>query len=192
MRGRTGISIQVLACLCCLCTAAKLEMLYCANSHSLHSNGMANQDAVFWGTEQERLEQAVAVAHFAHAYDVPHALRRVEEYLTAHMQACYDSKDCNDGSISKKCSTERLLEWAIMADKFDMHDLCGHCERAMIMEWDQFEDKPDLLDQLSSGALQRIAKGLNKALLVAGRYSRQYPDVKDVTAWRRQTRSAEK
>ena len=62
----------------------------------------------------------------------------------------------------------------------------------MMMEWEHFQDKPELADQLSSGALQRIAKGLSKALLVAGRHSsRQYPDVKDVIAWRRQKQSAD-
>ena len=31
------------------------------------------------------------------------------------------------------CKT--VLEWAIMADKYDMQELCGHCERAMAMHW---------------------------------------------------------
>ena len=158
----------------------------------LYHNGVASRNAVFWGTDRQSLEEAVAVTRFAHAYDVQHALRHVEAYLTAHVKACCDGKECGDGRTSKKCSTEELLAWALMADKFDMHELCGHCDRAMMMEWEHFQDKPEQADQLSSSALQRIAKGLNKALLVAGRhYSRQYPDVKGVIAWRRQKQSAD-
>ena len=58
-----------------------------------------------------------------------------------------------------------VLAWAVMADKFDMQELCGHCERAMVMYWDCFHDKFDLVGQLSSSALQRIAMGLQKTLL---------------------------
>ena len=48
-----------------------------------------------------------------------------------------------------------------------MHKLCGYCERAMVMYWNTFQDRPDMLNQLSSGALQRIAKGLNGSLLAS-------------------------
>ena len=90
-----------------------------------------------------------------------------------------------------------------MADKFDMHELCGHCERAMVMYWESFQDKPHLVDQLSRGALQRTAKGLNWTLLAStehpsgnvscsykepGKYytPQRYPTVQDVIAWRQQ------
>ena len=75
-----------------------------------------------------------------------------------------------------------MLAWAVMADKFDMHELCGHCERAMVMHWERFQDRPDLVGQLSSGALQRIAKGLNKALWATTGHqgmTARYPDVQE-------------
>ena len=51
-----------------------------------------------------------------------------------------------------------------MADKCSMHELCSHCERAMVMNWGCFKDRPDLVDQLSSRVVQRITKGLFTAL----------------------------
>ena len=74
-----------------------------------------------------------------------------------------------------------------MADKFDMHELRGHCERAMVMCWELFQSKPDLLDQMSYSALQRVAKGLNTTLLACEKYqpgrALDYPAVKEVIAW---------
>ena len=64
-------------------------MLYNAICNNIYSNGVASKNAVFWDPEPASFIEAVAVARFAHAYDVPHALRHVEAYLTAHVKACY-------------------------------------------------------------------------------------------------------
>ena len=106
---------------------------------------------------------AVAVARFAHTYDVPHALRHVETYLTCLMDARFKIKACS--RMTGETRDEVVLAWAIMADKYDMHELCGHCERAMMMYLEYYHDKPELIGQLSSGALQRIAKGLHFTLV---------------------------
>ena len=76
-------------------------------------------------------------------YDAPQALQRVQVYLTAFMSACFESKD--PAELTGETCAEVVLAWAVMADKFDMHELCGHCERAMVMHWDQFQDTPGWL-----------------------------------------------
>lgn len=158
--------------------------------------------AAFEGHGAAKHDAAVAVARFAHAYDVPHALRHVEAYLTGFMDVRFKTKD-GAGLTGETCD-KVVLAWALMADKFDMHELCGHCERAMVMYWEHFLDKPELVDQLSSSAFQRIAKGLHKTMATlvesasnhyndyhyrnqGGHMSfMQYPKVCDFIAWRRQ------
>ena len=74
-----------------------------------------------------------------------------------------------------------------MADKFGMPKLRGHCERAMVLSWEHFQDQPDLLDQLSSSALQRVAKGLNTTLLALEKHhpesALEFPAAQEVIAW---------
>ena len=159
----------------------------------LYNNGVSSKGAAFEGHDAADHDAAVAVARFAHTYDAPYALRHVEANLTALMDADFKCKKyCGPTGIctfeNRICTFEYILEWAVMADKFHMHELCGHCERAMVMYWEGFQDKPKLLDQLSSGALQRIAKGLNSTLLAtARRHSQEYslgiPGVQEFTAW---------
>ena len=66
-----------------------------------------------------------------------------------------------------------------------MHKLCGHCEQLMMMYWESFQDRPDLLDQLSRGALRRIAKGLNTTLLASERQAkkRKFTPPSDFIKW---------
>ena len=45
-------------------------------------HGVCTQGAAF----EKHAGAAVAVARFAHTYDVPHALRHVEDYLSAFME----------------------------------------------------------------------------------------------------------
>ena len=74
-----------------------------------------------------------------------------------------------------------------MAEKFEMHELHDQCERAIVMHWECFQDRHDLVNQLSSSALKRIAKGLNRALFASTSYSNQtYPDVREFAAWRKE------
>ena len=74
-----------------------------------------------------------------------------------------------------------------MADRFDMPELRGHCERALVMCWGIFQDRPHLLEKLSCSALRRVAKGLNKAVLAAEKrhpkLAPEYPDAKEMAAW---------
>ena len=177
----------------------------------LYSHGVCSKGAAFDSHDAAAHDAAVAVARFAHTYDAPHALHHVHVYLSAFMDARFTGKDCA-GLTGETCD-KVVLAWAVMADKLDMHDLCGHCERAMVMYWESFQDKPALLEQLSSGALQRIAKELNKSLTAPAvhqwssaasgfdayltvtnrpaegmiKCSKQgYPGVREFIAWRRQ------
>ena len=130
---------------------------------------------------------AIAVGRFAHTYDAPLALQRVQVYLRALMSARFRSKD--SAELTGETCDEHVLAWAVMADKYDLHQLCGHCERAMVMHWDHFQDKTKLIDQLSSGALQRVAKGLSAT--VSANYGRicsiqKYPSVEHFITWRQQ------
>ena len=79
------------------------------------------------------------------------------------MSARFKSKDSVE--LTGVTCDKAVLAWAVMADNFDMQELCGQCERAMVMHWETFQDQSELIDQLSSGALQRIAKGLNAIVL---------------------------
>ena len=120
--------------------SALLAYLY---SHSVCGEGLA-----FKTHNAADHDAAVAVARFAHTYDAPHALRHVQAYLTGFMDANFRNKQ---GSVmTEETNGEDVLAWALMADKFDMHELCGHCERAMAMHWTYFHDKPELAGQLSS------------------------------------------
>ena len=138
----------------------------------LYNNCMSSDGAAF----ANHLDAAADVAHFAHAYNAPHALRQMQAYLVASMSDQHFSVTSSAGLIghqqgeSKSCSPsgrpydKAVLDWALMADKYDMHELRGHCDRAMVIYWRCYQDRPELLNQLSSSALQRIAKGLNEAL----------------------------
>ena len=179
----------------------------------LYNCSVSSESAAFASHDAANHDAAAAVARFAHTYDAPHALLHVEAYLTGFMDErfkCKDSAGTTDAPYK-----ETMLAWAVMADRFDMHQLCDHCERAMVMYWDSFQNKPDLVDQLSRGALQRIAKGLNMTLMapIDGQWilnfigsasqrgrahnladqleefqssRRKYPDVRDFIAWRQQ------
>ena len=114
----------------------------------LYDHSTSCKGAAFAGHDTADHDAAVAVVRFAHIYDVPHALQHVQTYLTAFMETRFKSKQCA-GMIEESCD-KVVLEWAIMAEKFNMHELCGHCERAMMMYWECFDDKPELTDQLSS------------------------------------------
>ena len=126
------------------------------------------------------------MARFAHVYDAAHDLQQIQGYMSSFMATRFNGiKD--SGVMTMETYDEVVLKWAVMADKYDMHVLCGHCERAMTMHWNFYQDKPGLVDQLGGRALQRIAKGLYRTLRPKG-YSpclrRQGPSVNDFIAWR--------
>lgn len=161
----------------------------------LYSNGVSSEPAAF----AKHFKAASVVARFAHIYDVPHALRQVQAYLTDFMDRKYRFKPC-DGTTEKgkgsdfalrDTAVKTIVEWALMADRYDMHELRGQCEQVIMMHWECFQDKPDLVDQLSRGALQRIAKGLNTTLLASEWQAkkRKYAPAHDFIAWR-QTEAA--
>ena len=56
-------------------------------------------------------------------------------------------------------------------------------KRAIMINWNYFQDKSDLCDQLSRSALYRIAKGLHKTSLATAVHTK-YPDAADFMAWR--------
>ena len=162
----------------------------------LCNNGVSSEGAAF----VNHLDAAADLARFAHAYDAPHALRQMQAYLVASMSDQHFSVTSSAGhqhqhGESKSCSPsgrsydQTVLDWALMADKYDMHELRGHCDRAMAMHWRCYQDRPELLNQMSSSALQRIAKGLNEALFVTAAYhegsikEREFPDAHKFIAW---------
>ena len=161
--------------------SALLAYIYC--------NGLNSTGAAFATQGRAHLDAAVSVARFAHTYDAPHVLRHIEAYLTAFMEANFSHMVLSVGNSGKPgiCTSRDLLEWAVMADNFDMHELRGRCERAMVMSWDQYQDRPHLLDKLSCSALQRVAKGLNRTLLASQKRhpgsALEYPAVQEVIAW---------
>ena len=168
----------------------------------LNSTGTSYKGPAFEEHKEADLRAALAVARFAHTYDVPHALRHIEAYQTAFMNAQYKTK--TSGGMCKRENSEllgcyngylilndkSLVEWALMAEHFGMHELHNQCEGAMVMHWEWFQDRPNLVDQLSSAALQRIAKGLNKAKQSPFRFNKlprsKYPSVRDFAAWRKE------
>ena len=160
----------------------------------LYTGGISSKGAAFG----KHVGAAADVVRFAHTYDAPHALQQVEECMIAFVKQrarqCFDEwtlagaaaleeSKLFDRTIGKP-PAYTVLEWAIMADKYDMQELCGHCELAMVFYWEQFQAEPDLVDQLSSCTLQRIAKGLSSALATAyGSKRVNYPGKDDVIAW---------
>ena len=129
------------------------------------------------------------------AYDVPHALRQVQAYLTTILEGHSQFFEVVHitGCCKELCkrATGRMygrtvVDWTLMADKYDMRGLCGHCERVMVIYWECFQDNPVLVDQLSSSALRRIAKGLHKTLVASldlGPNCYIYPSADDFTDW---------
>ena len=159
----------------------------------LYDNSLSCKGAAFAEHSAAACDAAAVVARFAHTYDAPHALRHVEAFMAAFLDAHYTSKAAKPGAMFTWRSAftwQDTLDWAVMADKFDMRELRGHCERAMVLHWKSFSRSPGLVDQLSRSALQRITKGLN-AMLVAEREARgtqghKYPPVRDFIAWGKQ------
>ena len=85
-----------------------------------------------------------------------------------------------------------VLGLAVMADKLDMHKLCGACERAMMVQWGKFAGYDQVM-QLSVGALKRIAVGLHMTLQAStAPEQRAYPAKLDMVAWRQQSNSAKR
>ena len=178
--------------------SALLKYLY---TRKLHTNALSSEGAAFAGQGFEKHVGAAAdVVRFAHTYDAPHALQQVEEYTIAFLKQrtpqCFDEWTSAGAATLEESKlfdrttgrsfADTVLEWALMADQYDMQELCGHCEQAMVFYWERFQSKPDLVDQLSSCTLQRIAKGLSKALETAyGSTCVSYLGKDDFTAWKR-------
>ena len=141
----------------------------------------------------KHVDAAIDVARFAHTYDVPHALRQVQAYLTILLEGhsqffatgmCMRRKILVERATSKKYAST-VVDWALMADKYNMYRLGGHCERIMVINWGVFQDHPELVDKLSSSALRRIAKGLHETLVASlGMKCYVYPSADDFCEWR--------
>ena len=159
----------------------------------LYGVGLTTRGAAFGTNEPADRDAATAVARFAHTYDAPHVLRHVEAYLTGFMRSFKNSgritpvKAGTSGSGGPTCTYAEFVNWAVMADKFDLPELRGHCERALVLSWEVLQDRPHLLEKLSCSVLQRVAKGLNKAVLAAEKshpkLAPEYPDAKEMAAW---------
>ena len=134
---------------------------------------------------------AVAVARFAHKYDAPHALRHAEAHL-AVMVEVWKSRAERSAQQLAGLTDQDVVDLAVMADKFDMHKLCGACERAMMVQWGTFAGYDQVM-QLSVGALKRIATGLHMTLQASLEpEERAYPAERDMVAWRQQGDSAKR
>ena len=150
----------------------------------LYNVGLSGKNMLFDYDDTADYSAAVAVARFAHIYDAPHALRHAEAYLNIKVTVWTES-ECNNHD-------QDVLDLAVMADKFDMHRLCGACERAIMMQWGKFAGY-DQVKQLSVGALKRIATGLHTTLQACSEpEQRAYPAERDMVAWRQQSNSAKR
>ena len=111
----------------------------------LYATGASYKGPAFTTHKEADLLAALAVARFAHTYDAPQALRHVEAYLADTVDAQYNIKISDvmpervDGELTNRqgyLNDETVLEWALMAERFGMHDLHDHCERVMVMHWE--------------------------------------------------------
>ena len=167
----------------------------------LYGSGVSCKGAAFENQDPADLAAAAAVARFAHTYNAPHALRHIEAYLAAFMDEHFKVKISGGMTGGKEMYYEAgrrrasyregslyiqtVLDWTLMADTYDMHKLLGHCERAMMMYWECFHDKFDLVNQLSNGTVQRIAMGLSKTLVASEELKEnKYPDVHEFVNWK--------
>ena len=158
----------------------------------LYANGLTRKGTAFATQGRADHDAAFAVARFAHTYDAPHVLQHVEAYMTAFIlnfkKSCrIEPVKADTPGGGPTCTFKETLDWAVMADKFGLHELRGHCERALMLSWNWFQDRPDLLDNLSCSALQRISKGLNTTLLALEKghpeSALEFPAAQEVIAW---------
>ena len=160
----------------------------------LYAFGLTSTGAAFATQRRAHRDAAVAVARFAHTYDAPHVLRQVEAYLTAFVGQFVSKALIAKAGRRGVCSSKDFVELAVIAERFDMPELRGHCERAMVISWELIQDSPDLLDKLSRSTLQRVAKGLNITLLASQKRhpgsAPEYPAVQEVIAWGQHKRPA--
>lgn len=165
--------------------------------------GMSGTGAAFKEHNAAAFDAAAAVARFAHTFDAPHVLEHIEGYMAAFLEENYKTKEEVVESGGSPFTFIHASNWAVMAEKFDMHQVHSQCKRAMVMYWEYFQDNPHLVDPLSRGALQRIAKGLHGTLLAstdhpsshvscsfkaAGKFCtpHKYPPVQDFIPWNQQ------
>ena len=71
------------------------------------------------------------------------------------------------------CVYERVLTWALEAEKLDLPQLGARCERMIAMQWEHLNKYKLLIAALSSDARHRITMGIFKAmqLLSTAQYS---------------------
>ena len=76
--------------------------------------GLTSKGVAFESHDAASVDAAVVVARFAHTYDVPHALKRVQAHLTTFMSARFKNKDCV--GLTNWASEKNVLAWAVMAE----------------------------------------------------------------------------
>ncbi len=62
------------------------------------------------------------------------------------------------------CFYERVLIWALKAEKLDLPQLSAQCERMIAMHWEHLNKYRLLIAALSSDARHRIMMGMFKAM----------------------------
>lgn len=97
----------------------------------LYDHSVPTEGAAFENDDTASLEAAVAVARFAHTYDVPHALQHVQDYLSAFMDKRF-SNSRESPAAAMEPYDEVVPKWAVMADVYDMQAVrplrAGHDE----------------------------------------------------------------
>ena len=101
---------------------------------------MSCKGAAFEEHSAAAFDAAAAVARFAHMYDMPHALRHVEAYMAAFLDKDHNTKGEVVTSGGSPFMFRHTSNWAVMAEKFGMHQVRGYCERDMVMYWEHFQD----------------------------------------------------
>lgn len=79
-----------------------------------------------------------------------------------------------------------------LSESLGMCDLSAQCEHAMVMHWENKNMTPCLTDQLSKGALYRIASGLSwvkckysdKLAKDSITFEPEYPDIGEFMEWK--------
>ena len=79
---------------------------------------------------------------------------------------------------------ERVLTWALEAEKLDLPQLGARCERMIVVHWEHLNKYKLLIAALSSDARHRIMMGMFKADKSNPLASRRYPSWEDFMSWR--------
>lgn len=93
------------------------------------------------------VEDAVALAKFAHKYSIPHLTTHCSTYLVSHAPIMSPESG--------------VFDWTLLAEHNDLKGFLAHCERSITVHFKQLQSAEDgKLFSLSKNSLRRIMLGL--------------------------------